>query len=99
MITLDLRDPKLIKNAKAHLDVKATEENEDEINFIQPKKTVGKLISVDVLDKISVEIEQLTSRYTISRERGGMGQVEWSDRLIEESEVMQIIDKYRKEQT
>lgn len=48
-----------------------------------------------MLDKIRAEIEQLTSRYTICRERGGMGQVEWSDRLIKESEVMQIIDKYK----
>ena len=50
-----------------------------------------------VLDKIRAEIEQLTSRYTISRERGGMGQVEWSDMLIKESEVLEIIDKYKAE--
>lgn len=50
-----------------------------------------------ILDKIRAEIEQLTSRYTISRERGGMGQVEWSDRLIKESEVLQILDKYKAE--
>lgn len=30
----------------------------NEIDFIQPKKTVGKLISIDVLDKIRAEIEQ-----------------------------------------
>ena len=66
-----------------------------EIDFIQPKKTVGELISVDVLDKIRAEIEKTTSRYTVSRERDSMGQVEWSDRLIKESEVLQIIDKYR----
>lgn len=51
----------------------------------------------DIFDKIRAEIEQLTSRYTISRERGGMGQVEWSDMLIKESEVLQIIDKYKAE--
>ena len=49
----------------------------------------------DVLDKIRAEIEQLTSRYSISKERGGMGIVEWSDRLIEESDVLQVIDKYK----
>lgn len=48
-----------------------------------------------ILDKIRTEIEQTTSRYTISRERGAMGQVEWSDRLIKESEVLEIIDKYK----
>lgn len=51
--------------------------------------------TVDVLNKIRDEIERLTSRYSISKERGGMGQVEWSDRLIKESDVLQIIDKYR----
>lgn len=50
---------------------------------------------VGVFDKIRAEIEQTVSRYSISRERGGMGQIEWSDRLIKESEVLQIIDKYR----
>lgn len=50
-----------------------------------------------VLDKIRAEIEQVTSRYSISRERGGMGKVEWSDNLIKESEVLKILDKYRAE--
>ena len=50
-----------------------------------------------VLDKIRAEIEQTTSRYSISRERGEMGQVEWSDNLIKESEVLKIIDKYKSE--
>lgn len=48
----------------------------------------------EMLDKIRAEIEQIASRYTISRERGAMGQVEWSDRLIKESEILEIIDKY-----
>lgn len=50
-----------------------------------------------ILDKIRAEIEQLSSRYSIARESGGMGQVEWSDRLIKESEVMQVLDKYKAE--
>jgi hypothetical protein len=50
-----------------------------------------------ILDKIRAEIEKTTSRYTISRERGAMGQVEWSDRLIKESEVLEIIDKCKAE--
>ena len=50
-----------------------------------------------VLGKIRAEIEQLTSRYSISKKRGSMGIVEWSDRLIEESDVLQIIDKYKAE--
>lgn len=50
---------------------------------------------VCVLDKIRIEIEQTTSRYTISRERDAMGQVEWSDRLIKESEILEILDKHK----
>ncbi len=34
----------------------------DEIDFIQPKKIVGKLISADVLDKIRAEIEQTANK-------------------------------------
>ena len=52
---------------------------------------------VCVLDKIRIEIEQTTSRYTISRERDAMGKVEWSDRLIKESEILEILDKYKVE--
>lgn len=51
----------------------------------------------EVIDKIKAEIEQTTSRYCISRERGCSGQVEWSDRLIKESEVLEIIEKYKSE--
>ena len=54
------------------------------------------VINKATIDAIRTEIEQLTSRYSISKERGGMGQVEWSDRLIKESDVLDIIDKYTK---
>lgn len=50
---------------------------------------------VYILDKIRAEIEKFTSRYTISHERGAMGHVEWSDKLIKESEILEIIDIYR----
>ena len=36
--------------------VTESEEEIMELDFIQPKKTVGKLISIDVLDKIKTEI-------------------------------------------
>lgn len=58
-------------------------------------KAIKALEQEPVLDKIRAEIEQITSRYSISKERGGMGQVEWSDRLIKESDVLQIIDKFK----
>ena len=54
-----------------------------EIDFIQPKKTVGKLISVDVLDKIRAEIEQ-------------MNNIDYVEPITVD-EVLQIIDKYRAE--
>ena len=62
-----------------------------------PDDVLNCWIGKEVLFKIRAEIEQLTSRYSISKERGGMGQVEWSDRLIKESDVLQIIDKYKAE--
>lgn len=37
------------------------------------------------------EIEMSASRYTIAKERGGMGQVEWSDQLIKVSDAVDII--------
>lgn len=85
----------------------AIEELVDMANALQliPNTPKGKAVSMAlkaleqeaVLDKIRAEIEQLTSRYSISKERGGMGLVEWSDRLIKESDVLQIIDKYKAE--
>lgn len=71
-------------------DMTVTEFVEDCLPSVTPKAE-----QKDVLGKIRAEIEQLTSRYSISKERGGMGQVEWSDRLIKESDVLQIIDKYK----
>lgn len=56
----------------------------DEIDFIQPKKTVGKLISVDVLDQIREEMAEYKDE--IHAERNEM-----IDRALE------IIDKYKAE--
>lgn len=75
-----------------HDDVCGLEDNHEE-GIVSCADRIPK----NVLDKIRSEIEQLTSRYSISKERGGMGQVEWSDRLIKESDVLQIIDKYKGE--
>lgn len=54
-----------------------------EIDFIQPKEIVGKLISVEVLDKIRTEIDSYCSD---NRDR--------NDGLYI---AMKIIDKYRGE--
>lgn len=68
-------------------------------SFMNKACVSGKVCEHDkqkVLEKMRAEIEQLTSRYTISREHGCMGHVEWEDRLIKESDILQMIDKYRK---
>lgn len=63
-----------------------------EIDFIQPKKTVGKLISADVLDKIRVDIERLTIT------EGGEDYIRKTAELYSlKIKVLQIIDKYRRE--
>ncbi len=42
-------------------------------------------------EQAQTEIEMNASRYTIAKERGGMGQVEWSDQLIKVSDAVDII--------
>ena len=49
---------------------------------------------MSVIDDIKAEIKEHTQRYTLSRESGGMGQVDWSDYLIKTDDVLNIIDKH-----
>jgi len=58
-----------------------------EIDFIQPKKIVGKLISVEVLDKIRSEIEQMNFDFG--------DYYDHTDEIIEM--VCKVIDKYKEE--
>lgn len=50
-------------------------------------------LGVDCVSRAQAQtkIEMNASRYTIARERGGMGQVEWSDQLIKVSDAVDII--------
>lgn len=68
------------------------EESEEdyEIDFIQPKKIVGKLISIEVLDKIRAEIEEtyMNLTYEENHKVGGA----WGLR-----KALKIIDKYKAE--
>ena len=50
-------------------------------------------LGVDCIDraKAQTEIEMNAFRYTLAKERGGMGQVEWSDQLIKVSDAVGII--------
>ena len=63
------------------------EEEVSELDFIQPHKTVEKLISVDVLDKIRSEIEQMDFDFWDSYDH--------TDTI--RAMVLSIIDKYKAE--
>jgi hypothetical protein len=54
----------------------------NELNFIQPKKVVGKLISADILDKIRADLIQSIQNGTIKIESGN-------------EELFHILDKYK----
>ena len=47
----------------------------------------------DAIDRAKAQTEIMfsASRYSLAKERGGMGQVEWSDELIKVSEVIDIL--------
>lgn len=68
------------------------EEDFEELDFMQTHKTVGKLISADILDKIRAEIDgKIVKRPWLDfedRER---------DRNDAFLEVLDIIDKYKAE--
>lgn len=55
--------------------------------------TTKKDLGVECISRTQAqtEIEMNASRYTIAKERGGMGQVEWSDQLIKVSDAVDII--------
>lgn len=42
------------------------------------------------------KIIRLSCRYSIARERGCGGQVEWSDRLIKQDDVLKAFEEYQK---
>lgn len=42
------------------------------------------------------KIIRLSCRYSIARERGCGGQVEWSDRLIKQEDVLKAFEEYQK---
>ena len=59
----------------------------EELDFIQPRRIVGKMISADVLDKIKAEIEAKCC-ITVGRENDG---------AVTLHDVFEIIDKYKAE--
>ena len=84
----EVRIPRLDPDDVFEIIDKYKEEDFEELDFVQPHKIVGKLISVDVLDKIRAEIEQL---HLI-----GYATVD-GKREIASRAVIQILDKYTAE--
>ena len=72
----------------------------DELTCGKVKEAV-EMCKVDVLDKIKTEIEFKSSKYTLIKDDGAINipnKIEWSsDKLIKESEVINIINKYKGE--
>lgn len=71
----------------------------EEIDFIQPKKSVCKLISIDVLDKIKAEISEKYNNCDICE---WFEDYDYEENDISEyqsvgniSDIIKIIDKYK----
>ena len=67
-------------------------EEDFELDFISPHKTVGKLISIDVLDKIKGEIEGMY-RVILKGTPEDDWAVKWKTGTISEYVVIDIINK------
>ena len=48
------------------------------------------------IEQLKTKIIAMSCRYSIARERGCSGQVEWSDRLIKYEDIIKIFDEYQK---
>ena len=72
---------------------KCGEEHRRLAEWLKELKQLRETLEIDCIDRAQTqtEIEMNASRYTLSKERGGMGQVEWSDQLIKVSDAVDII--------
>ena len=72
---------------------KCGEEHRQLAEWLKELKQLRETLEIDYIDRAQTqtEIEMNASRYTLSKERGGMGQVEWSDQLIKVSDAVDII--------
>ena len=72
---------------------KCGEEHRRLAEWLKELKQLSETLEIDCIDRAQTqtEIEMNASRYTLSKERGGMGQVEWSDQLIKVSDAVDII--------
>ena len=79
--------------AEEKLCEKCGEEHRQLAEWLKELKQLRETLEIDCIDRAQTqtEIEMNASRYTLSKERGGMGQVEWSDQLIKVSDAVDII--------
>lgn len=65
------------------------------IEELEQEPTTKNDLGVDCISRAQTqtEIEMNAYRYTLAKERGGIGQVEWSDHLIKVSDAVDIIRK------
>ena len=57
-------------------------------NFEQP--------TVCDIEQLKTKIIAMSCRYSLAREHGCNGQVEWSDRLIKVDDVLKVFEEYQK---
>ena len=67
------------------------------VSGMRSGKTILQLLVIAIqkgkpLDDIKDDIRYYTQRYTLSRESGGFGQVDWSEYLIRTKDVIKILD-------
>ena len=95
----DPHSPKFESNIVRNL-MKCAEEHKQLVKWLKELKqlkeqepTTKDNLAVDCISRaqIQAEIQMHASRYTIAKERGGMGHVEWSDQLIKVSDAINII--------
>lgn len=67
--------------------------SEEIIQALEQEPTTKNNLSVDCIDRAQAqtEIELNASRYTLAKERGSMGKIEWSGLLIKVGEAVDII--------
>ena len=76
-----------------HTDEEIAKSFIEDVEAVKDQLHTKNDLGVDCIDRAQAqtEIEMNASRYTIAKERGGMGQVEWSDQLIKISDAVDII--------
>ncbi len=99
----EMHEPTLLHGNPESLIYKITQKRVELINMvvrilIERIGAEKELVGAHVFNKIKSEIEERAEEYSLSREGAYIDRIEWSDRLIKESDVLAIIDKYKQEE-